>query len=84
MRELESKIDAKALRELERELSLLDETLNLVEELAGTRQQLRDGYSHRQSATLLARISNKPLSTLTQEEIALLKAVGSKPSQNRA
>ncbi len=84
LRELESKIDAKALRELERELSLLDETLNLVEELAGTRQQLRDGYSHRQSATLLARISNKPLSTLTQEEIALLKAVGSKPSQNRA
>ncbi len=84
LRELEAKIDAKELRELERELSLLDETLNLAEELVGTRQQLQDGYIHRQSATLLARISDKPLNTLTPEEIALLKAVGSKPSQNKA
>ncbi|HRA28630.1 MAG TPA: toprim domain-containing protein, partial [Acinetobacter johnsonii] len=84
LRELESKIDAKALRELERELSLLDETLDLAEELVGTRQQLQDGYAHRQSTTLLARISDKPLSALTQEEIALLKSVGSRPSQNRA
>lgn len=84
MRELEGKVEAKALRELERELSLLDETLDLERELAGTRQQLQDAYSHRQSSNLLARVGEKPLSALTEEEKALLKAVGNKPSQNRA
>lgn len=84
MRELEGKVEAKALRELERELSLLDETLDLERELTGTRQQLQDAYSHRQSSNLLARVGEKPLSALTEEEKALLKAVGNKPSQNRA
>ncbi len=84
LRELEHRVEAKALRELERELSLLDEALDLAQELAGARQQLQDAYSHRQQALLLARISEKPLSTLTEDEIALLKSVGSKPSQNRA
>ncbi len=84
MRELEGKVEAKGLRELERELSLLDETLDLERELAGTRQQLQDVYSHRQSSILLARIGEKPLSMLTEDEITLLKSVGNKPSQNRA
>jgi len=84
LRELESKVDAKVLRELERELSILDETLDLEKELAGTRLQLQDTHSHRQSSILLARISEKPLSALTEDEIALLKSVGNKPSQNRA
>jgi DNA primase len=84
MRELEGKVEAKGLRELERELSLLDETLDLERELAGTRQQLQDVYSHKQSSNLLARVGEKPLSALTEEERALLKSVGNKPSQNRA
>jgi DNA primase len=84
LRELENKVEAKVLRELERELSLLDETLDLAKELAGARQQLQDTYAHRQEGLLLARISEKPLSALTESEIALLKSVGSKPSQNRA
>lgn len=84
MRELEGKIDAKVIRDLERELTLLDETLDIERELAGTRLQLQDAHSHRRSSSLLARIAEKPLSALTEEEIALLKAVGNKPSQNRA
>jgi len=84
LRGLESKVDAKVLRELERELSMLDETLDLEKELAGTRRQLQDTHSYRQSSILLARISEKPLSALTEDEIALLKSVGNKPSQNRA
>ena len=84
MRELERKVEAKVLRELERELTMLDETLDLEQELAGTRRQLQDIYSHKQSSILLARIAEKPLSALTQDEIALLKSVGNKPSQNRA
>lgn len=84
MRELEGKVEAQGLRELERELSLLDETLDLERELAGTRQQLQDVYSHQQSSNLLARVGEKPLSALTEEEKVLLKSVGNKPSQNRA
>lgn len=84
MHELEGKVDGKVLRDLQRELTLLDETLDLERELVGTRLQLRDAHSHRRSSSLLARIAEKPLSALTQEEIALLKAVGNKPSQNRA
>ena len=84
LRELESKVEAKVLRELERELSMLDETLDLEKALAGTRRQLQDIYSHKQSSILLARIGEKPLSELTEDEIALLKSVGNKPSQNRA
>ena len=84
MRELEDKVEAKVLRDLERELTLLDETLDIERELAGTRLQLQDAHSHRRSSSLLARIAEKPLSALTEEEKALLKAVGNKPSQNRA
>lgn len=84
MRELEGKVEAKVLRDLERELTLLDETLDIERELAGTRLQLQDAHSHRRSSSLLARIAEKPLSALTDEEKALLKAVGNKPSQNRA
>lgn len=84
LHELENRIDVKTLNTLQRELSLLDETLDLAQELSGTRRQLQDAYSQKQSAILLARISEKPLSALTQDEIALLKSVGNKPSQNRA
>lgn len=84
MHELEGKVDGKVLRDLQRELTLLDETLDLERELVGTRLQLQDAHSHRRSSSLLARIAEKPLSALTEEEIALLKAVGNKPSQNRA
>jgi hypothetical protein len=45
---------------------------------------LQDVYSHKQSSNLLARVGEKPLSALTEEEKVLLKSVGNKPSQNRA
>jgi len=84
LHELEAKIEAKVLNELGSELMLLDETLDFEKELAGIRMQLQDVYSHQESTSLLARISEKPLSALTEEEKALLKSVGNKPSQNRA
>jgi DNA primase len=83
MRELENKVDAKLLRELERELSLLDETLDFASEFAGARQQLQQAYTQKQEGVLLAQISEKPLSALTENEKALLKNLGNKPSQNR-
>lgn len=84
LHELEAKIEAKVLNELGSELMLLDETLDFEKELAGIRMQLQDVYSQQESTSLLARISEKPLSALTEEEKALLKSVGNKPSQNRA
>lgn len=83
MRELENKADARLLREMERELSLLDETFDLALEFAGARQQLLQTYAHKQGGQLLAQISEKPLSALTENEKALLKNLGNKPSQNR-
>lgn len=83
MRELEDKVDAKLLRELQRELSLLDETLDFVSGFNGARQQLRLAYTQKQESALLAQISEKPLSALTENERALLKNLGNKPSQNR-
>lgn len=84
LRELENKVEVTILRELERELTLLDDTLDLEKELIGTRLQLQDTYSQKQSSILLAKIGERPLSALTEDERALLKSVGNKPSQNRA
>ena len=83
MRELEGKVDAKMLREFERELSVLNETLDFALELAGARQQLQDAYALKNESLLLAQISEKPLSALTENERTLLKSLGNKPSQNR-
>ena len=84
MRELEAKIEVKSLRELEREMNLLDETLDFALELAGARQQLLDAYAQKNESEFLAKISEKPLSALTENERTLLKSLGNKPSQNRA
>jgi DNA primase len=84
MRELESRVDAKVLAELERELNTLDETLDLAQELEGARRQLYDVYTQKKEGLLLAQISEKPLSALTDNERTLLKSLGNKRSQNRA
>ena len=79
MRALENKIDATLMRELERELNVLDETLDLAQELAGARQQLKQAYLQKNESELLAKISEKPLSAMTEGERELLKSFGSKP-----
>ncbi len=84
MRELESRVDTKVLAELERELNTLDETLDLAQELEGARRQLYDVYAQKKEGLLLAQISEKPLSALTDNERTLLKSLGNKRSQNRA
>lgn len=83
LRELEHKVDEQMFRELERELSLLDETLDLAQELAGARSQLQQAGVQRQGGILLASISDKPLSALTEEEKLLLRTLGSKLSQKK-
>lgn len=78
MRALESQIDVALLRELEQALNVLDETLDLAEELSGARQQLQQLYSQKTDSAMLAKISEKPLSSLTENERNLLKSFATK------
>ncbi|HOY86823.1 MAG TPA: DNA primase [Methylotenera sp.] len=78
MRALETKVDAKLLRDLERDLHLLDETLDMALELTGARHQLKQTYTQQSSNVLLAHLSEKPLSDLTEDEKAMLRTVGFK------
>jgi DNA primase len=78
MRLLENSVDEQLLRALERDLHALDETLNLVSELEGARQQLKQAYVQQNGRTLLVQLSDKPLSALTEEDKALLKTLGTK------
>jgi DNA primase len=83
LRELEQKVDGKLFKELERELSLLDETLDLAQELAGARLQLQQEFVQKKEGVLLDRIRDKPLSSLTEEERVLLKSLGNKAGQKK-
>ncbi len=78
MRALESCVDVSLLRDIEQELSVLDEKLDIELALAGTRQQLRQLYAQQNERSLLALLSEKPLSALTAEDRESLKTLGSK------
>ncbi len=84
LRELEQQVTEILFRELERELSVLDETLDLSQELVGARQQLQQVYVQKKEGMLLERIRDKPLSTLTEDERTLLKSLGNKAGQKKA
>lgn len=84
LRELEHQVDERMLRELERELSVFDETMDLSQELEGARRQLQQVYVQKKEGVLLEQIRDKPLSTLTEDERTLLKSLGSKAGQKKA
>jgi len=84
MRELEHKVDEKVLSELARELNVLDDTIDFSLEISGARNQLQDAYAQKIEDILLAQVSEKPLSALTENERLLLKSLGNKPSQKIA
>ena len=81
MRELENKVDEKILLALKRELNLWDDKLNPEIAIEGTRELLQRVYAQKKEDSLLAQAREKPISALTEDERALLKAVGSKPNQ---
>jgi DNA primase len=71
-------LDARLISEIQRELHLLDESLDFALEFEGARKQLKDIYSQRKHAKLLDSIKEKSLSQLTDEERALLKLMNSR------
>ena len=75
---LDNKIDSRLLREVERDLHLLDENLDIALEFNGARTQLRDMMQQGQESIRLDRIKEKPLGALTEQEREFLRNIGSK------
>ncbi|HEU4709176.1 MAG TPA: DNA primase [Methylophilaceae bacterium] len=76
LHELQNKVEERLLREIHRELHILDENLDLALEFEGARKQIRDMYAQQAKERLLDKIKEKSLSELTPEERELLKSVG--------
>ncbi len=69
------------LKALQNALSELDDNLDMASELAGTRAQLKRQMTQQQTQATLAKLNQKSLSELTEEERTLLKNLSGKPSQ---
>ncbi|PKO24390.1 MAG: DNA primase, partial [Betaproteobacteria bacterium HGW-Betaproteobacteria-8] len=78
MHQLEKHLDERLIREIQRELHLLDENLDFALEFEGARKQLREVYSQRKQSRLLDSIREKSLSQLTEEERELLKLLNNR------
>ena len=73
---MQDKADAKLMREIERELQLLDESLDIALEMTGARKQLTEISQQRTHSNLFDKIKEKNLSDLTDEEKTLLRSLG--------
>jgi len=76
MHRLQDRVNPALLREVQRELHLLDDSLNVELEFAGARTQLIESHQQKTHMQLLDRIKEKGLSELTDEEKAVLKGMG--------
>ena len=76
MQHLNDKVTPALLREIQRELHLLDESLNIELEFSGARTQLMESHQQKSRTQLLDRIKEKRLSELTDEEKAILRGMG--------
>lgn len=72
---MEQQVDSRVVSEIQRELHVLDESLDFALEFEGARTQLRQLYAQRRQAKLLDSIKSKSISQLTEEERALLKTM---------
>ena len=77
---IESQIDPRFVQETQRELHLLDETLDFALEFEGARTQLVEMAQQKQSLSMLDALKEKPLSALTQDEREMLKNIRTKKS----
>ena len=75
---IESQIDSRLLHDIQRELHLLDETLDFALEFEGARTQLIELAQHKQHGGVLDALKEKPLSALTVEEREMLKNLTAK------
>jgi DNA primase len=72
VQQLEAKVDGRLLREIERELHILDDSLDFALEFEGARKHLKEMYLQRSHSALLG---GKSLSELTEVERQQLKSM---------
>ena len=70
---IESQIDPRLLHDIQRELHLLDETLDFALEFEGARTQLVEMAQQKQGVSMLDALKEKSFSALTAEEREMLK-----------
>ena len=69
---IEAQVAPQMLREIERELQLLDENINIQLEFEGARTQLQELRKQNHSDSVLSSLKEKPLSALTIQEREML------------
>ena len=75
---IESQIDPRLLHDIQRELHLLDETLDFALEFEGARTQLIEMVQQKQGVSMLDALKEKPFSALTADEREMLKNLTAK------
>ncbi len=75
---IEPQVDTRLLHEIQRELHLLDESLDINLEFEGARTQLAGMVQQKQDGGVLDTLKEKPLSALTPEEREMLKNLTAK------
>jgi DNA primase len=73
-----AEVEPRLWREIQRDLQLLDESLDYALEFQGACAQLSEAVNAKREASVLDQLKEKPFSQLTQEERALLKGLTSK------
>jgi DNA primase len=82
MQYFQDKFSPALLRDIQRELHLLDDSLNVELEFAGARTQLMESHQQKSRMQLLDKIKEKSLSELTEEEKAVLKSMVNTPKNS--
>jgi DNA primase len=82
MQHFQDKFSPALLRDIQRELHLLDDSLNVELEFAGARTQLMESHQQKSRMQLLDKIKEKSLSELTEEEKAILKSIVNTPKNS--
>ena len=76
-------VEPRLLREIERELQLLDETLNIRLEFDGACTQLGELAQSQHDGGIIQLLKEKPLNTLTVEEREMLSSITTRNINNR-
>jgi DNA primase len=78
---IESQIDPRLLHEIQRELQLLDDSLDFALEFEGARAQLEDMAQQKQDVGILETLKEIPFNSLTAEQREMLASITAKKSK---
>jgi DNA primase len=78
---IESQIEPRLLHEIQRELQLLDDSLDFALEFEGASAQLEDMAQQKQDVGILEKLKEIPLNSLTSEQREMLARITAKKSK---